>query len=434
MRLLIVSPHFPPTNAPDMHRARTALPHLRDLGWEATVLAVDPQDVAAPRDDQLIAGLPAHVPIVRCRAWPLRVTQRFGLRTLGWRSWRALDRAGSALLRTGQFDLVLFTTTQFLVTTLGPRWLRRFGVPYVVDLQDPWLTDYYERPGAPPPPGGWKYHFAHFVAKKLEARAFRDAAGFISVSPAYFDALARRYPWFAAKPQAVIPFGVEPSEYTANQPTSAPAFVREPGHIHLVSVGALGPIMASAIRALLTQVQDLRARSPELASRLRLHFIGTSYAPAGQAKASVLPLAADLGLADLIAEQTDRVPWRTAQATMQAADGLLILTSDEASYTPSKIAGCFLARRPALVVTGAESGAARLTAELGFGLRLDPSGHTPMALADFLELVLGPTENWLSSRQENSFLQQYTAVARTRAMMKFLTPLTTPSRKGVATH
>ena len=39
-RVLIVSPHFPPVNAADMHRARMVLPFLRENGWEAEVLAV----------------------------------------------------------------------------------------------------------------------------------------------------------------------------------------------------------------------------------------------------------------------------------------------------------------------------------------------------------------------------------------------------------
>lgn len=424
-RLLIVSPHFPPTNAPDMHRARTALPYLRALGWDATVLAVDPADVAAPRDEQLVATLPAEVRVVRCRAWPLQVTRRLGLRTLGWRSWRALDRAGTMLLREKKIDLVLFTTTQFLVTTLGPRWLRRFQVPYVIDLQDPWLTDYYERPGAPRPPGGWKYRFARLIAKKLEARAFRDAAGFVSVSPAYLKSLAQRYPWFATKPQATIPFGVDPGEYAALGADTPVMFSREPQGIHLVSVGAIGPIMAPALRALFVQLQTLRTTAPALAGKIKLHFIGTSYAPPDQARPSVLPIAEEYGVTSQVTEQTNRVPWHAAQGTMQAADGLLVLTSEESAYTPSKIAGCFLARRPLLVVTPADSAAARLATELGLGRRLDTAGQTPGALLDFIHLVTGPAATWLEPRREDVFQSQHTAAARSRLLADFLHPLGT---------
>jgi hypothetical protein len=48
--VLIVSPHFPPTNAPDMQRVRMSLPHFHKFGWRASVLAVapDPDDLVEP--------------------------------------------------------------------------------------------------------------------------------------------------------------------------------------------------------------------------------------------------------------------------------------------------------------------------------------------------------------------------------------------------
>jgi hypothetical protein len=34
-RVLVVTPRFPPVNAPDHQRARLMLPFLREFGWEA---------------------------------------------------------------------------------------------------------------------------------------------------------------------------------------------------------------------------------------------------------------------------------------------------------------------------------------------------------------------------------------------------------------
>ena len=39
-KVLIVSPHFPPLNAPDMQRVRMSLPYYPEHGWEPVVLAV----------------------------------------------------------------------------------------------------------------------------------------------------------------------------------------------------------------------------------------------------------------------------------------------------------------------------------------------------------------------------------------------------------
>ena len=117
--LLIISPHFPPTNAPDMQRARTILPFLREQGWEAEVLAVKPEQVAAPQDPWLSEGLPADVPVHRVAALGLGWWRMPGLGTLTFRALGALRRTGDTLVRTGRFDLVYFSTTQFGVHTLG---------------------------------------------------------------------------------------------------------------------------------------------------------------------------------------------------------------------------------------------------------------------------------------------------------------------------
>ncbi len=392
-RVLIISPHFPPTHAPDHQRVRMSLPYFRENGWEPVVLAVDADRVEGTQDPLLVRTLPSEVPVHRVSAVPARWSRLAGLGNLAYRSWFQLRRQGDRLLATGQFDLVYFSTTQFVATALGPRWQRRFGVPYVVDLQDPWRTDYYDRPGAPRPPGGWKYRFARWQAARLEGPAWREAAGFVSVSPDYLGQLEARYPWFRGKPAAVIPFGASERDFAlvASLPELAPAFVREPGAVHLVSVGAVGPIMRPALERLFTGVQQLRAVEPSAAQRLRFHFIGTSYAPAGQAQPSVLPLARAAGLGDLVREQTARVGYFTAIKTMLAADALVILGSDDPAYTPSKLAACCLAARPTLALTPAGSALDRMATELGFAtIARWPTSAGGDPVADFLRALCSP--------------------------------------------
>ena len=41
-KVLIVSPHWPPVNAPDLQRVRMSLSYYRQYGWEPVVLAVHP--------------------------------------------------------------------------------------------------------------------------------------------------------------------------------------------------------------------------------------------------------------------------------------------------------------------------------------------------------------------------------------------------------
>jgi len=65
-KLLIVSPHFPPINAPDMQRVRLALPYLRAHGWEPTVLAIAPDSIEGGRARSVLEKTyPADIRVVR---------------------------------------------------------------------------------------------------------------------------------------------------------------------------------------------------------------------------------------------------------------------------------------------------------------------------------------------------------------------------------
>jgi glycosyl transferase family 4 len=415
-RILIVSPHFPPTNAPDHQRVRMSLPYYAECGWQPTVLAVDAACVEAPLDPWLMATLPSEVPVHRVRAWPVAWTRRIGLGNIAYRSWFQLAAAGRRRLQKERFDLVYFSTTQFIATLLGARWWKRFGVPFVIDIQDPWRTDYYERPGSPRPPGGWKYRFARWQAARLEESAWRQAAGFISVNEEYLAQLRARYPWFTRRPAAVIPFGAPETDFAVvrDHPEIAPAFARVPGTIHVVSVGAIGPIMRRALECLFRGVRALRETEPALAARLRFDFVGTSYAPASLAVPSVRPLADEFGVGDLVCEQPIRVGYFTAIQTLLAADAIVIPGSDDPAYNPSKIGASFLALKPTLALAPGNSAFARMIRELSFATLAATDGPAHSVVRDFLRSLASPaTAHPATPRDFARFSAMHTARART---------------------
>src|SRR5829696_8891477 len=84
-RVLIVSPHFPPVNAPDMQRVRMSLPFYAEFGWEPTVLAVAP--TSTERTEPLLTEtFPAGIPVERVRALPADLTRMVGVGNLALRS------------------------------------------------------------------------------------------------------------------------------------------------------------------------------------------------------------------------------------------------------------------------------------------------------------------------------------------------------------
>src|SRR5215831_9354489 len=142
--VLIVSPHFPPVSTPDMHRIRVSLPYFQEFGWNPLVLAVDPGRVGRLVEPALSETVPAGVPVTRVGALPSNVTRKLGIRDVGLRSFGHLLRAGIQMIRDERPDLLYFSTTVFWTLPLARIWKQRFDVPVVIDMQDPWASDYYD--------------------------------------------------------------------------------------------------------------------------------------------------------------------------------------------------------------------------------------------------------------------------------------------------
>jgi hypothetical protein len=351
-RVLIVSPHFPPINAPDHHRVRMSLPHFEEFGWQPTVLSVKPDYVEGIRDPMLRQMVPDSVSVVGTKALNLRQARRFGLGNLGLRAIPYLRRAGTRIIEREQINLVYFSTTVFPSISLGPMWRRRTGVPFVLDFQDPWLSDYYETAASDPPGGKFKYGVSRKIAQALEPRAMRHMSHAISVSPAYPQMLLARYPWLNPSQFTVLPFGAAETDFESVAAFDLKQGVFNPndGKRHWVYVGRGGKDMAKALRILFLTVKQERERRPESFRSVKMHFVGTDYAPAERAVKTVEPIARECGVADLVEEQTERIPYFKALKILMDSDAILLFGSDDPGYTASKLYPCILARKPVLAV------------------------------------------------------------------------------------
>ena len=138
-RLLMISPHFPPDSSAGTHRVRLLAPHLSGYGWEPTVLTVAEQDYEGRLDPDLASLVPASLRVVRARALSAHLTRAVGLGDLGLRALPGLRRAAWDLLERDRFDAVFITIYPTYPAVLGPMIKRRFGMPFVLDYQDPWV-------------------------------------------------------------------------------------------------------------------------------------------------------------------------------------------------------------------------------------------------------------------------------------------------------
>ena len=126
--------------------------------------------------------------------------------------------------------------------------------------------------------------------------------------------------------------------------------------------------MKTAARCLFGALRDHGSRNPEFLRSLRLHFLGTSYAPAGRGVPTISPLAAEFGLSEVVVERPDRLPYAQTLRCLLDASALLAICSDDPAYTASKIYPYLIARKPLLAVCHRDGGVAEVLNRVGGGV------------------------------------------------------------------
>ena len=419
--VLIISPRFPPINAPDMHRVRLSLPYFEAMGWQPEVWHVDPSRIERDRDPLLSQTVPPDVPTYEVGALNPTYTRLVGLGSLALRSLPFYFQAINRRLARGDVDLIYFSTTAFPVMVLGRYWKRRFGVSYVIDMQDPWHNEYYlEQPPDERPP---KYWFSYRLHKYLEPVAMASVDGIISVSEGYCNTLCERYPNVEPQACTVIPFGAAAGDFEVMEASAVtqPIFKVSESTINIVYAGRGGHDMAVAASGLFEALARGRQRYPQLFERIRMYFVGTSYAPDGQGKKTIEPLAAQAGVDDVVHEFTDRIPYFQALRLLRDADHLVIPGSDDPHYTASKLYPYILSRRPVLAVFHEQSSVVDILRATNAGVAVTFNDSTRRdALAGQLleawkflleQLPFTPDTNWEA-------FEPYTAKEMTRRQVE----------------
>lgn len=316
-----------------------------------------------------------------------------GIGALAFRAGLFVRSAGDRLLRTRKFDLVFFSTTEFPLMPLGPQWLREFSVPFVVDLQDPWVNPYYEEHQLTPPGGRLKHAIHQAAARYFEKRVLRAAAGIITVSPRYPRTLMRRYPTLTHEKFSVLPFGGAERDLQLARDTVQNVFVAGDGRRHWVNAGAIVSGSDATLMAFLEAFKRAHETGILKPDSVRLHFIGTGYASGSKMRMRVMPLAEQCGVAAWVEEYPSRIPYLEALRCLHDADGLLMFGSTDPGYTASRVFSCILARKPLLTVFHEESSVNSVMRELTAGVAVAFDGRTSHE-----ELVLRIYDQWFLRR------------------------------------
>lgn len=415
--VLIVGPDFTPSSYPPALRIRFFAQHLREFGWEPIVLATQPRYYEWSVDSENEKLLPTDLDVIRTRALPARLTRKIGLGDLGARSFLYNWRALSQLCRQRKVDLIFIPVPPNPTMVLGRLAHARFGIPYVIDYIDPVVTDYYWKlpPSRRPP----KYAMAYALARLMEPFALKHVSQLVGVDTSYTADAFARYKWLAGVETTGIPYGGEPADfqYLRDHPRPNRFFDKNDGLLHVSYVGRGGVDILPVLRVVFQAIKLGLQRAPELFYRLRLHFVGTTYAPDAAGQYQMLPAAKDAGIESVVDEHPGRVPYLDAMQILLDSHALLVLGSESAHYTASKIFPYILANRPLLAVFHEHSSVVRILQETQAGHVVTfgnscSVGEKTEEIAKLLQLMLSLPRGYRPPMRWESF-EPYTARAMT---------------------
>ena len=327
-RMLIIHPHWPPSNTVGVHRVRLIANELHHFGWKASVLTIDERDIEDDLSPELEKLVSPTVEVIKVRASPIKYM--FGKRLygdIGLRGFRALRNRARKLLKERTYDFIWFSIPSWYTPLMGPYLSKKLGVPYGVDYRDPWvykLTNQQKGLNR----ASLTIALAHF----LEPIAIKKAALLSGVSQGYLDGVISRNNTACKK--VTFQMGFCKEDHLVNIPDFKPPFQK--GKQSFVYAGAYSHNWAPLFRLFLQGLERLQRKQP--VNHLEFIFIGTG----NTELQSLTSIASELGISELVTEIPERIPFLHVQQCLRQANGAIVIGSTEPHYSASKLFQCLL--------------------------------------------------------------------------------------------
>ena len=348
-KLLIIYPHWPPSNLAGVHRSRLISNFASEFNWQVTLLTVDERHYEETLDHELTKLISPDIRVEKVDASPVvRILGKRVIGDLGIRAWWQLKRKMLDLLKSETYDFVWIPIPSWYTSLLGRIAWNKSNVPFGIDYIDPWVYQLTER-DSPLTKEWWTIQ----VAKFLEPIAIKDANLISGVSRAYYQpALDRVFKGENQPLNVAMPYGFDPNDHS-----TAPNHVICPWgddkSDYFLYAGAFLPHSEPLMNSLFSAMGELKNQK-QLPEKLKFRFVGTGIRDGH----SISDLAQQHGLADCIEEYPERIPFLSVQALLRRARGSLVIGSTEPHYTASKTFQCILSGNPVFAIIHAKSSAA----------------------------------------------------------------------------
>jgi glycosyltransferase involved in cell wall biosynthesis len=361
MRLLMMINFFPPAGGGGVYRPLSFVKYLSRAGWEITVVTPKPGEFWIS-DPSLEKQVPSGVRVVRTSSMSaqrllqkLRGRKRGGgpgesagagsrpsgrfekMRRLGeyfllpdtYTGWRPFAvKEASRLCRRERFDALYSTSPPDSTQLAALEVASRFGIPWLADFRDPWISLYLRDPVSP---------MHRRIHEKMERRV-TSAADTVTVTTKWQEETLRaRIPSCNV---VRIPNGFEEEDFAAGEgaaspPASGPMLIT---HCGMLTLGRRSRTFLEGLSRFFEEV-------PEARGDVEVEFIG--------ARESENERLDGLGSLEGSVRFTDNMPHAECVEREMRSHVLLLVKHDDDRYNgliPGKLFEYIGARRPVLAL------------------------------------------------------------------------------------
>jgi hypothetical protein len=367
-KVLIISPHFPPSNLAAVHRSRLFAQHLPSFGWQPIILMVHEKFYEEKLDENLAKLLPANLQIEKVNAFAITKPRLIG--DIGLRAFFQLYFKAKKIINSQKIDFLYIPIPSFYCALLG-RWLHTStSVKYGIDYIDPWVHHF---------PGSNKVFSRHWfstkIASALEPIAIKHASLITGVAEGYYKGVIERNPHLIKQSIfGAMPYGGELMDHKSIEKLDLKPYLfnKKKDKIQIVYAGAMLPKAYSPLEKIFECIQ----LHPLVFNNVEFHFIGTGKKPNDSLSFNIKPLAIKYNIwQTIVFEYPQRISYLDVLIHLNSANGIFILGSTEPHYTPSKTYQGVLSAKPIMAVLHANSTAVPVLNQSKAGMVLPFDGE-----------------------------------------------------------
>jgi len=328
--MLIIHPHWPPSNTVGVHRVRLIANELHSLGWKATVLTIDERDYEEDLAYETLQLIDKTVEVVKVRARPVvKILGKRMIGDIGLRGFSALKKQAHQILSERAIDFIWFSLPSWYTPLMGAPLKKRYNVNFGVDYRDPWVYKL-----ATHQKGLNRATATVLTARVLEPLALREVSLISGVSEGYLKGIHERQAKLKHTAKLTFQMGFRKEDHTIHLEDFSPPFTKEVRTY--VYAGAYSPNWYPIFRLWMKGLAALH--SEQSIHKVQFMFIGTRN-PELQ---SITELADEFNVGELVNELPDRIPFLQVQQILRESDGAIILGSTERHYSASKLFQCLV--------------------------------------------------------------------------------------------